>query len=530
MITKAYERKMETLGAFEVSSKMLAMAEVNEKHKTFLNAGRGNPNWINSISRLAFAKLMEFGVEESKRTMDKGTLAGWIDGEGIEGRFDAYFKEPGEVNDFIRAAMDYAEKELHLNRKEVILEFENAIVGNNYPVPSRSLVNMEKIVNAYLEKTLYPGTGLAQHTRLFMVEGGTAAIVYIFDFLKHNGLLKEGDHIAINMPIFTPYIQIPRLTNFQMTEINVASSEDNDWEIPEEEMNKLLDPSVKAFFLVNPSNPGSHAFGKESLARFKKIMDQRKDLIVITDDVYGSFVEGFESVYGEAPYNTVLVYSFSKLFGATGWRLGVIAVHDDNVFNALLAKLPEEEKKVLDSDYSIVTMEPRKMLMIDRFCADSRSIGLYHTSGLSTPQQALMGLFSLTHLMADGEDPYFKTADEIVSARYHTLYSTLGIKEDDSVTNAKYYTILDVYKIAEQKYDKDFRKYLEKNYEQIDFLLRMSDEEGVVLVEGLGFDAPSGTLRVSQANLPDEAYKKIANRILDLLKEYHDDYLKQKGE
>lgn len=250
----------------------------------------------------------------------------------------------------------------------------------------------------------------------------------------------------------------------------------------------------------------------------------------MTDDVYGSFVEGFESVYGEAPYNTVLVYSFSKLFGATGWRLGVIAVHDDNVFNALLAKLPEEEKKVLDSDYSIVTMEPRKMLMIDRFCADSRSIGLYHTSGLSTPQQALMGLFSLTHLMADGEDPYFKTADEIVSARYHTLYSTLGFKEDDSVTNAKYYTILDVYKIAEQKYDKDFRKYLEKNYEQIDFLLRMSDEEGVVLVEGLGFDAPSGTLRVSQANLPDEAYKKIANRILDLLKEYHDDYLKQKGE
>lgn len=43
MITKAYEREMETLGAFEVSSKMLKLAQGNEKHKTFLNAGRGNP-------------------------------------------------------------------------------------------------------------------------------------------------------------------------------------------------------------------------------------------------------------------------------------------------------------------------------------------------------------------------------------------------------------------------------------------------------------------------------------------------------
>ena len=30
MITKAYEREMETLGAFEVSSKMLKLAQGNE--------------------------------------------------------------------------------------------------------------------------------------------------------------------------------------------------------------------------------------------------------------------------------------------------------------------------------------------------------------------------------------------------------------------------------------------------------------------------------------------------------------------
>ncbi len=35
--------------------------------------------------------------------------------------------------------------------------------------------------------------------------GGTAAICYIFNSLKENGLIKAGDKIAINTPIFTPY-------------------------------------------------------------------------------------------------------------------------------------------------------------------------------------------------------------------------------------------------------------------------------------------------------------------------------------
>ena len=39
------------------------------------------------------------------------------------------------------------------------------------------------------------------------------------------------------------------------------------------------------------------------------------------------------------------MYSFSKYFGATGWRLGVIAVSQDNVFDATLAALPESLKQ-----------------------------------------------------------------------------------------------------------------------------------------------------------------------------------------
>ncbi|NRT10582.1 hypothetical protein [Flavobacterium sp. 14A] len=45
--------------------------------------------------------------------------------------------------------------------------------------------------------------------------------------------------------------------------------------------------------------------------------------------------------------------------------------------------------------------------MIDRFVADSRSVALNHTAGLSTPQQIQMSLFSLATLI-DTENKYKK--------------------------------------------------------------------------------------------------------------------------
>jgi aspartate 4-decarboxylase len=94
------------------------------------------------------------------------------------------------------------------------------------------------------------------------------------------------------------------------------------------------------------------------------------------------------------PKNTLLVYSYSKYFGATGWRLGVIATHKSNLFDEQLANLPKNIQKDLNKRYSSITTEPEKLPFIDRVVADSRTVALNHTAGLSTPQQVQMVLFS----------------------------------------------------------------------------------------------------------------------------------------
>src|SRR5258707_13672805 len=107
---------------------------------------------------------------------------------------------------------------------------------------------------------------------------------------------------------------------------------------------------------------------------------------------------------GEFPRNTIGVYSYSKYFGCTGWRLGTVAVHEDNIFDEMIAKHPEPIKKKLDKRYGGLTLEPRKLAFIDRIVADSRDVALNHTTGLSRPHQAMMSLLSPPEILDRQKD------------------------------------------------------------------------------------------------------------------------------
>jgi len=336
-----------------------------------------------------------------------------------------------------------------------------------------------------------------------------------------NKILHKGDTIALGTPIFTPYIEIPNLNDYNFVTIKVEQNADKGWQYPDKEIAKLEDPKIKAFFVIHPSNPTSVSIQPES---FKKIADlvktKRKDLIILTDDVYGTFVNDFKSLAAAAPHNTILVYSFSKYFGATGWRLGVIAIHEKNIFDEKIAQLSDKDKQELNKRYSTVALNPEKIKFIERMVADSRAVALHHTSGVSTPQQVLMSLFSLYCLM-DKKGEYKKLAHDIIGKRFETLYNAIGIDCPKDPYGAHYYTIINIPKLAAKRYSKEFADYLVKTFEPIDFVVNLAQERSVVLLDGGGFDAPNMSVRVSLANLPDEAYEKIGKSISWLLEQYY---------
>ena len=62
---------------------------------------------------------------------------------------------------------------------------------------------------------------------------------------------------------------------------------------------------------------------------------------------------------------------------------------------------------------------------------------------------------------------------------------------------------------ARHRYGPEFAAWLVDDYEPIDPVVRLAEEDGVVLLHGGGFDGPAWSVRVSLANLDDDCYVEV---------------------
>ena len=520
-------RKFETLSPFEIKDELIKLAKKASRtsQSAFLNAGRGNPNWVATTPREGFFLLGQFAITESKRVMvHPAGMGGMPQTTGIAARFEAWLEThadmPGAA--FLSSMQQFATKTFKFDADAFVHELVDSIIGDNYPVPDRMLVHNEQIVHEYLMWAMCGKPRPKGKFDLYAVEGGTAAMCYIFKSLKANRLLHPGDTIALGTPIFTPYLEMTHLEDYDLKVVEIKAPQENRFQFTDEEIKKLEDPNIKAFFIVNPGNPTGMALNKETISKIAHLVKtKRPDLMLLTDDVYGTFVDDFRSLLGELPHNTIGVYSYSKYFGATGWRLGVIAIHEDNIFDKKIAKLPDADVKALDKRYSPLTLEPRKMKFIDRIVADSRDVGLNHTAGLSLPQQVMMSLFSLCEMM-DSEKRYQAACKEIVHRRVWSMIESLGLHLTPNPSFDAYYGLIDFEFWARKNIGEEAVEYLKKNIHPLDLAFRLAEDHGIVLLNGGGFEAPDWSLRVSLANLPDEAYDDIGRGVRTVARGYRD--------
>jgi aspartate 4-decarboxylase len=476
------EKRYESLSPFELKNKLVKLAR-NQHERMMMNAGRGNPNWVSTYPREAYFLLGSFALQEARRVMSLPGLAGSPRAEGMGERLLDFCKVRSEQvgAQFLADSYKLVTEKFALNGDAFVSEMVDGILGDHYPVPDRVLRNTEVILREYLNLALCDGQAPTGNLDIFATEGGTAAMTYTFNTLKENGFIKPGDKIALGTPIFTPYLEIPVLNDYELEVVEIRQSEDQDWQFPDSEIEKLADPAIKAFFLVNPSNPASVSIDESSLQKLADLVNhRRKDLIILTDDVYGTFVDGFKSLVAIAPRNTILVYSYSKYFGATGWRLGVIAIHEDNILDEAIANLPQDRKKELHQRYESIVTDPSKLKFIDRLVADSRAVALNHTAGLSTPQQVMMVLFSLQELLDQDSRLYRKEVQDILHRRFDALYQHLGegIEEPSTPCYSRYYTTIDIRRMAENRHGTDFAAWLKSDHEPIDFVWRLASDKG----------------------------------------------------
>src|SRR5262249_48875118 len=146
---------------------------------------------------------------------------------------------------FLSAMLAFAVKKFGFDPDAFVHELVDSIIGDNYPVPDRMLGHNERIVHDYRmwasggeprPKGKYSG---------YAVGGGPAAMCYLCKSLKANRLLLPGDTIALGTPIFTPYIEMTHLEDYDLKVVEIKSPQENRFQFTDEEIKKLEDPKIK---------------------------------------------------------------------------------------------------------------------------------------------------------------------------------------------------------------------------------------------------------------------------------------------
>lgn len=532
------EKALSVLSPFEVKNKLIELAQEEAKKSTsiFLNAGRGNPNWVTIEPRQAFFLLGKWAMEESARVWNvpETGITGMPAKEGAADRLRSFLKDNAAEAGakLLSDTLAYLVGKKGMDADTVAQEWASSMMGDTYPTPDRILATTQTLVRDYLAQEMGDNAARNEDYDLFATEGGTAGMCYAFNSIKANRLMKKGDKIALMTPCFTPYLEIPNLEDFGYEVVNISANAVerdgyHDWQYPDEEINKLRDPAVKMLCVTNPSNPPSYTISRHTLDLMIDIVKKdNPNLMIVTDDVYGTFVEDFRSLMYELPFNTMCVYSFSKYFGATGWRLAVMALNKNNVYDKLISELPQKEKGELNKRYESLTLDVPGMKFVDRLVADSRLVALNHTAGLSTPQQMQMSLFAAFSLVENGAQ-YRKNMQALIKSRLDALWSTTGFKLLPDPLRAGYYSEIDMMVWAKKIYSDDFAKWLNANYEPLDFVIKLANDTAVVLLNGDGFDGPKWSVRASLANLSKDDYLKIGTAIKNQLAEYYAQYAKE---
>ena len=179
--------KYANLSPFELKDNLIKLAQ-SHTDRVMLNAGRGNPNFLATWPRQAFFQLGVFALQESEMSfsyMNEG-VGGMPIKAGLTGRFEHFVRQnyqtPGVS--FLGKAFSYIRDQLGLDENAFLQEMVEGILGCNYPVPDRMLRFSEEVVKAYVLTQMGAQYLGRDDLDLFAVEGGTAAMAYIFNFMK----------------------------------------------------------------------------------------------------------------------------------------------------------------------------------------------------------------------------------------------------------------------------------------------------------------------------------------------------------
>lgn len=138
-------------------------------------------------------------------------------------------------------------------------------------------------------------------------------------------VVAAGDEVLIPDPAWPNYEM--QATLLGATPVHYGLRPDDAFQPDIAEIRALVTPRTRVIVINSPSNPTGAVMPAETVAAIVEFAVSR-DILVISDEVYDEMVfdGGHTTAAALAPHNVVSVFSFSKTYAMTGWRVGYALV------------------------------------------------------------------------------------------------------------------------------------------------------------------------------------------------------------
>ncbi|MFV9616096.1 MAG: pyridoxal phosphate-dependent aminotransferase [Gammaproteobacteria bacterium] len=220
-------------------------------------------------------------------------------------------------------------------RRGVKQYLDEDLDAGKYTLPDGLLELRAQVVAEHKKKT---GIEVNADDNVMISAGNMQALNTLF-----HTMLDPGDEIILTDPCFASHIQ--QINLFSGKPVYWPLDENNNWSLDIDLLADLITDKTQAIVLVSPSNPTGKIFTEDELMSVGAIAKQHNILIII-DDPYSDFVYDNRDKYfnlasvEKFKQHIVYLYSFSKSYAMSGWRLS---------YMVMPAELKREALKVHDA-------------------------------------------------------------------------------------------------------------------------------------------------------------------------------------
>lgn len=189
--------------------------------------------------------------------------------------------------------------------------------GDTFYTPALGLtVLREKIAQWY--NTQY-GLNLS-YKRIVITPGASGALLLVM-----GALLEQGKHLLMTDPGYPCNRHFARF--IEGSAVSVPVGADTAYQLTAAHIQQYWQTNTQMALVANPSNPTGTTIDKAGLLALSKAVAAKQGVLVV-DEIYHGLNYDTDALLSilQVDDEAIVINSFSKFFGMTGWRLGWIVV------------------------------------------------------------------------------------------------------------------------------------------------------------------------------------------------------------